>query len=391
MAVTNWGQLSLLSYNINLNELGVYTLSLAFITPMFQFSNLQLRLLFVSDRQKIHPFESYFSLRILTNIFSIVFILMLSLIVFNDTKNLFICFLLTMTYVADSFIDIFNAKQHSNDNLKLVSYSTILRGLSGITGLSIGVLVFDNLLIAITLAFIFKVVSLIFFDYGGFKKESNKIIIEINSHAKKLFIWSIPMGLSLVIASLNVNVAKYFINYKFGLEIQGIYSTLSYVVVIGNMFIGAIGNALMVKISDYYHSNMIQKLKISVNIFLIITFISGVLLFALSYFFSYPFTSLVFSTKISVYSQYLTWIMGASIFMYLNSAIGFALTSVGIIKKQIWLSSISFLINILLNYLFFSITGVEYITLIFGFSFLIQFLVGYLIFVFKINYLEKIK
>ena len=385
LAFCNWGQLALLTKKLDLYTLGIYTLSLAISAPIFQFFNLQLRVLYVTHRDKKFNFTNFFTLRIISSLIVLFIAFILSFILFNDFFEIKIFLFVFVLYIIDAIIDIFNAKLHYNQKLIEISYSTILRSLMGFIGFVIGVFLFKSVVISLLLGILFKCIGLYFYDYNLFKKERNVIKVEFDKKVFELAKWALPMGLGLLISSLNINISRYFVNFLYGVEIQGVYSTLSYLIVIGNMFIGTFGNVILPKLAILYSDKKYVKMSLLNNYFLGITFVIGLALFLGSYFFGDFLIPVIFSDKIVNYSYLLAWIMGSAIFNYLSSAIGFTLTASNLIRQQAYIGVVVLMINLLLNILFYKNTSIQLITIFVGISFFVQFAISYYLFIKKIR------
>ena len=378
VAISNWAQLCLLARNSDLYFLGVYTLALAYSNPVYQFTGLQLRSLYVSDRKNDFSFNEYFSLRLFSIIFSIALGIVISYSLYRGHKNFSETFYISIgifiLYGIDGIIDIFNARHHYKQELTKVSCSIFLRSMLSLLGFGIGVFFYNSILIGLYVAILFKLLGSYFYDFKLFIKDEYKIKIKkgVYSLIKKSF----PLGISLLISSLNINVSKYFVSYSFGIEIQGVFSTMSYIIAIGTIFVATLGQVLLPKMAVLCaKGNFILLYKLHC-IFLCFVLLTGASIFIFSIFYGESFLKIVFSEDVACYKTIFPWIMGSSVFIYLSSANGYTLTASSITNEQVYLGLVSLVFNITLNFLFLNKITIELIIIFSTVAFIIQFVFG---------------
>lgn len=379
-AICNWGQLSLLTKSINLELLGIYTLSLAVINPLFQFLNLQLRMLYVTDRKDKISFTSYFNLRIITTLFAGFLTLIIGYFLFGDLYSNLILYLVFASYGIDAIIEIFNSRLHYNEELDKVGYSIILRSILGFIGLYLGIWISNDVVTALLISFIFKILSLVFFDYVNFdNKQLLRFNFKDNVNFKKIILLGVPLGGGLLISSLNINIPKYLINMKYGVEMQGVFSSMSFIIVLGNMSIGTVANVMLPKMSTYFSINRLKEVRILTLGLNLLSLIIGLVLLLFAYWYHKEIVTLCFSESISEYSYLLVPIFVSAIFMYLNSAIGYSLITARLNKFIFKISCVSLLLHIVVGYFLLNYMELETIIYLSGFIFLGQYLVSLLV------------
>ncbi len=379
VALFNWAQLSLITKTTSLTIVGIYTLALSISNPVFQFFNLQLRSVFVSDRNKKYNFNQYFSLRILCSLCSLLLCFIINIFFYiNNYEYFIISFMISLLYLIDSLIDIFNARFHYEEMFLFVSLSNISRVVFSFLGIALGILFLRNYIIGFILAVIFKLFSLIFYDYLYLKSiKPIKINIDISKKLISLLRYSIPLGITVLIASLNINVSKYFVNIRFGIELQGAYSSIAYLYALGIFFIGSLGQIVMPKIANYYLLNKITYVKKIVYLYISFCFVVGIILYLISYYFGKQILLSFFSADIAVYSYLFSYIMLGAVFTFIQSGLGCCLTSVHIIKQQTYFSAIGLFVNFTVNILMIVFNNsIEYVPLANGISSLVQFILN---------------
>ena len=66
-----------------------------------------------------------------------------------------------------------------------------------------------------------------------------------------------------MLVNLNVNVPRYFIQWKLGTRELGIYSALAFLMSAGNLFVGALAQAVFVRLARFYARGSAARLRLS--------------------------------------------------------------------------------------------------------------------------------
>jgi O-antigen/teichoic acid export membrane protein len=69
---------------------------------------------------------------------------------------------------------------------------------------------------------------------------------------KKLFMLSLPVGITVMLVSLSVNIPRYFVEAWQGEAVLGIFGPMSYFIVLGNEVVLALGQSAAPRMARYY-------------------------------------------------------------------------------------------------------------------------------------------
>lgn len=391
LALCNYGQLTIVTRYLDLFNVGIFTLALAISNPLFQFFNLQLRSVLVTDRNRKFLFDEYFTLRIISTIAVMIIGLSISLIKFDLSANSIVFILIFLSYGLDALIDIFNAEQHYHQKFTTIAFSSVLRGSAGILGIVIGLVFFDNFLIALNLVLILKLISFFTFDYRIHKKANLTARLVLNKNILRIVNISVSLGFTLLIVSLNVNLSKYFVEWHYGTEIQGSFSTMSYLVVIGTLFVATVGQILLPKLAIFYNNAQFDLLRRINYGYIIGAVFLGVTLWLISIPMGSSLITFLFSEKVISQSEIFPNLMFSAIFIYCAATQGYALTSIRRLHVQPFICGLSLIVNLILNLFYGSSYGIKGIIYFTGISFFLQFFVSFIIFELSTKTTEKPK
>lgn len=374
-AFAQWLQLSFISKLSDTNILGLYTLALGVVSPVFMFSSFQLRTLLVTDVQKTYKVNDFFNFRLLMNLLSIIIVIILMFFI-NNEEILFLLLLISGQKVLESFSELFNTKQQKLENMNILAFSLFFKGLALVISISTCLFFFKSLELGLVLNIIFLIMIIILYDYRFYKKyDFEKLFLNINKVSfKKIFLKGLPLGIVLLIISLNANIAKYFLENFEGTKIQAVYSSLSYILIIGVFVLDAVGQAFIPKLSKYFFSNDFIQLRKLSFFFIMMSFLIGGVLFLGSFFFGEKILKILFNDYIATFHVFFSYYMLVSILVFIASSLGYILTSIGEFRIQPFINGVILILNIILSYFFIKSNGLYGTLLVLGICFSVQIL-----------------
>lgn len=379
-AFAQWLQISLISKYSSIDTLGFFTLALGIISPVFMFTGLQLRTLIITDAESEHEFSTFFNLRILTSVLSLIIIVLIG--VFLPNKELFpFLFLLSFQKILEGLSELFNSKQQQQEKIENLALSLSLKGISIIFSIWLGLIVFQSLFIGLLLILFFYIIILFFNDYRNYKKEApQKFTFKAPFHEiRKLIIKGLPLGIVLLVISLNANVSKYFLEAYCGTEKQAIYSSISYILIIGLFILDSLGQTFVPRLSKYYYNAEFYQFKKLTTTFVALSFFIGACLYLFSLFFGDIALKFLFNEKISEYSVFLSNYLLVSILIFIASSLGYTLTAMGEFKVQPFINITILLVNIILSFFLIEKYELNGVIIGLGACFSIQIIITFVI------------
>lgn len=344
-AFSQWVILIFLARMTTQENLGQYSLALAIVTPVFAIFNLQLRPLYILDLngEQKYRYSNFYYLRLIT---SIVALFVCLFVCFFSNVSFFVVVLVAFLKFFEAYSDIIYAYYNAHDQTKLISKSLFIKGVFSVGGMLIG-LYFFNFYIALILFLL-----IYFFVWLGL---DNSYIVRTNELKKIRIDYSImnlaiPMGVSLGIVTLQSNIPRLFLGHYIGVKAVGVFTVLSYFIIVGSIFINSICQYLSPRLTRAWNSNKNEFRKI---LFLAITIAGslGVIAIIVSYFFGEFFLNLIYGEIYKEYTYEFNLIMIAGFILYICTVLGYTLTAIGFIKKQAFLFSIVLIFSLLISYL----------------------------------------
>ncbi|USL43541.1 oligosaccharide flippase family protein [Priestia megaterium] len=309
-------------------EVGEFGLAVAITGPIYMFFSMQLRSMYVTDRDKKYKFIDYMSLCLVNATIALVVTV---LCVLNKPSEMV---LLVLLYSIAKFLqtlgEIVYGKMQREEKLVLVGVSNCLKGIVSLFFFSIIFYITRELVLA-TLGIViswFLVLYLYDLPRSNLERTTQlfKGLMNIKFHnMKNLWMLALPLGLISLLYSFNTNITRYFVTYYFDETALGYFTACAYLMMIGNTFIGAVGQTLSSRMATYYNistsNKKFNKLLISMVLFGLLI---GVLTTILTSLLGSDILTIFYGSEYSHYSILLTLLMSATIIRYPAEFIGYA-------------------------------------------------------------------
>ena len=378
-AFSQWVILIFFARMTNQENLGQYALALAIVTPIFAVGNLQLRPLYILDvnSEQKYTYTHFYYLRLICSFIALACCLVLGLF-FN--VSILVLLLVGLLKFFESYSDIIYAYYNAHDQTQLISKSLFLKGTLSVLVVAVGLYLFDFYTTLILFLFVYLVVWL-FIDnlYIQKTQEIKKMSLDLGIMKS-----AIPMGISLGIVTLQSNIPRLFLDQYASIEAVGIFTVLSYFIIVGSIFINSICQYLSPRLTHAWNHNRAYFKKL-LSMALLVAGGLGLIAIFLSYFMGEFVLNLVYGAEYVAYTDAFVLTMVAGFILYLATVLGYTLTAIGFIKQQVYLFSIVLIFSVLVSYLCipeYGIIGGIYTLMV---SYLVQCVLSLLVVLFRLK------
>ena len=378
-AFSQWVILIFFARMTNQENLGQYALALAIVTPIFAVGNLQLRPLYILDvnSEQKYTYTHFYYLRLICSFIALACCLVLGLF-FN--VSILVLLLVGLLKFFESYSDIIYAYYNAHDQTQLISKSLFLKGTFSVLAVAVGLYLFDFYTTLILFLMVYLVVWLCIDNlYIQKTQEIKKMSLDL-----EIMKSAIPMGISLGIVTLQSNIPRLFLDQYASIEAVGIFTVLSYFIIVGSIFINSICQYLSPRLTHAWNHNRAYFKKL---LFMALLVAGGLGLIAifLSYFMGEFVLNLVYGAEYVAYTDAFVLTMVAGFILYLATVLGYTLTAIGFIKQQVYLFSIVLIFSVLVSYLCipeYGIVGGIYTLMV---SYLVQCVLSLLVVLFRLK------
>ena len=378
-AFSQWAILIFFARMTNQENLGQYALALAIVTPIFAVGNLQLRPLYILDvnSEQKYTYTHFYYLRLICSFIALACCLVVGLF-FN--VSILVLLLVGLLKFFESYSDIIYAYYNAHDQTQLISKSLFLKGTLSVLAVAVGLYLFDFYTALILFLFVYLVVWLVIDNlYIQKTQEIKKMSLDL-----EIMKSAIPMGISLGIVTLQSNIPRLFLDQYASIEAVGIFTVLSYFIIVGSIFINSICQYLSPRLTHAWNHNRAYFKKL-LSMALLVAGGLGLIAIFLSYFMGEFVLNLVYGAEYVAYTDAFVLTMVAGFILYLATVLGYTLTAIGFIKQQVYLFSIVLIFSVLVSYLCipeYGIIGGIYTLMV---SYLVQCVLSLLVVFFRLK------
>jgi O-antigen/teichoic acid export membrane protein len=146
---------------------------------------------------------------------------------------------------------------------------------------------------------------------------------------------ALPLGIVAMLVNLNVNVPRYFIQWKLGTRELGIYSALAFLMSAGNLLVGALAQAVFVPLARFYAQGRRRAFTFLLLKLLGIGTVLGVGGIVVAWVAGAKLLALIYRPEYAAESRLLVWFMVVAWIGYLGQFLGCGMTSARLFVHQI--------------------------------------------------------
>jgi O-antigen/teichoic acid export membrane protein len=345
-----WGMLVIIAKVGSAELVGQFALGLAITAPVLMFSNLQMRGVQATDAKREYSFGDYLGLRLITTLLALLIIAGIILVSGYGWETALVVLLVGVAKAFEAVSDIFYGLLQQYERMNRIAISMVLRGFLALAVLGLIIFFTHSMVWGVLGMALSWGLVLVFYDLWagnnvlasalkpGEKTGLGKNYIAPRWHWPNLLklTWlALPLGLVMMFISLNTNLPRYFLEHYSGERELGIFAALSYLVIVGNTIVGALGQAASPRLSRHYaagdkaafRSLMVKLALLGGFIGLagaLVALVAGPLILTIFY-----------RSEYAAYSDVFFWLMVVAGFGYVASFLGYGLTAARYFRSQL--------------------------------------------------------
>lgn len=283
-AASQWGMLVVLAKLGSPEMVWQFTLGLAVTAPVIMFGNLQLRQIQITDVKQQYVFGDYLGLRLICLGLSLLTIAIITLVTGYRWEVCLVILTIGLSKAIESISDVFHGLFQFHERMDRIAISLSIKGPLSLLMLAIGVYTTNTVLggaigltatwAAILLCYDIPRGLAILKTAPAHSDEADRPSIPRREHLahwlqprfdlhvlRSLVTLSLPLGLVMMLISLNANVPRYFIERYLGERELGIFSALSYLMIAGGIVVSALGQSASPRLAKYYAAGNSKEYK----------------------------------------------------------------------------------------------------------------------------------
>ena len=344
-----WSMLVALAKLGSPEMVGQFALALAITAPIMMLSMLQLRAVQATDAKGEYEFGHYLALRLIT---SFVALLVVGGVAFISGYRKDIALLIVATGLfktMESVSDAYHGLMQKHERIDLIAVGQIIKGLLFLTALAVAVRLSGSLLLGVMAMAVSSLAVLI-----GFDRERSLCLIEASNRRTARPVWewrrlaallrlALPLGIVMLLVSLNTNIPNYVIERYLGERELGYFAALAYLQVAHSLLVNAVGHAVTPRFSQYYSSNNRKAFfQLLIRVSSLGLFV-GILIVAIASLFGQELLAAIYKPEYAAHARVLLCLMVAAAFSTMTGCFNCAVLGARCFRLTLGISAIMLL------------------------------------------------
>lgn len=349
-----WGALVALAKLSSPVLVGQYSLGVAIAMPVISLTGLQIRSVIASDVRETYKFGDYVGFRLFSIALAVLVILTIPFVLHSGPLMTLLTSVIGLSLAVENISEVYYARLQSIDRMDRIAKSQILRAPLSLLALGLGVYFTGRLSWGVAAMVLVRAAVLLGYDrrvqtQSSEPLESNspesraafehlKEIVRPRWELRKMgrILWlALPLGIVAMLVNLNVNIPRYFIQWKLGTRELGIYSALAFLMSAGNLLVNALAQAVFVRLARLYAQGRRRAFIFLLLKLLAIGTVLGVGGIVVAWIAGAKLLAIIYRPEYAAESRLLMWFMVVAWIGYLGQFLGSAMTSARLFVHQI--------------------------------------------------------
>ena len=347
-----WGMIVVLAKLGNAEMVGRFALGFAITAPVILFANLQLRAVQATDATGEYDFGHYLGLRLISTSLALVVILGITCLAGYRLETAAVILVIGVAKAMESFSDVYYGLLQKWERMDRIAISMMIKGPLSLLALGACVYLTGSVFWGVVGVALSWGVTLLLYDVpnaaslskhrmcspSGATQPASELpwtlrpcwdVAQLGTLAGRAF----PLGVVMMLISLNTNIPRYFIESFQGERELGIFASMAYVVVVATIITGALGQSASPKLAAYYaHGDMGRFYALLSKLVTLIALL-GVLGIGIALIAGRWLLTVVYDAEIASHSDVFAWLMAATAFAAAGSILGYAITATRLYHK----------------------------------------------------------
>lgn len=340
-AACQWGILIAIAKLGTPAMLGEFALGLAVSAPVFMFTALQLRAVLATDTHDEYRFGHYLAVRILGTAIGL-----LAIVIFVDMAafqrgTAAVILLVSLAKTAETFSDIIYGLWQKHERFARIAIALTGRGIGSLAAVAAVLRYTQNISWSIAAMALVWILWLLTFERDGARRVLKRFSPQEHfrpdwqwDQCKKLVVLALPLGVVILLLSLNANIPRYFVERYLGEAALGYFAAMAYVFVAGNTVMAAIGQSALPRLARHFKSDppAFKRLLTTMSLIGAAVGFAGI---AVALIWGRMVLQLLYRVDYAAYSGVFAWLMVAAAVGYVGSMLGYGMMAARAYRAQV--------------------------------------------------------
>ncbi|MDZ5784215.1 lipopolysaccharide biosynthesis protein [Marinococcus luteus] len=361
--MSQWALIALIIHFSSVELAGLYTLALGLAAPFFLFFNLNLRSVQVTDQESEYTFEDYHLFRMVTSTAAFLFVAATALVMNYEASLVWIIAIMGLVKALEAQSDICHGLFQKKENMQYIAFSKLARGTVNVLSFFIVLMMTESLLAALCTMAAANIITLWLVDMKNVQKVHRFRLADMRLSRRKLSMFrhflllGFPLGIAGALDVLNINIQRVIIEQVNGLEQLGYYASIVYIIMAGQMFIGALSQACLPRLRTQWSGDIKQYVRLLRNL-LVVSALLGAAFVLVVVMAGDVLLSVIYDESFTAYHHIFVLASIAAFFWYSGGFLNIALLATRMFKHQVIIYAVSFAVTAGFSLYFVSAFGI---------------------------------
>jgi O-antigen/teichoic acid export membrane protein len=341
-----WGMLVVLAKLGTPEWVGQFALGLAVTAPILLFANLQLRAVQATDVTDQYQFGHYLALRLLMlGLAAVSFVVVIVAGNFGVATALVVA-AVGLAKIFESLSDVFYGLLQKHERMDRIAKSMMIKGPLSLCALAAGTYLTQSVAVGVVAMAAVWLCVLLFYDIRNGKAMLRAVTaawamtrpwqpLWSKTTLRRLAWLAAPLGVVMMLNSLNVNLPRYFVEHHLGQWQLGIFAALAYLQVAESTVINALGQSATPRLAAHFaahRSRLFRRLNLQL---LGIGLAIGCVGVLVAVFFGRALLTLIYRPQYAEYSDTFVVLLTGAALANVAAFLGYGLTAARRFRIQI--------------------------------------------------------
>lgn len=338
----SWAMLVALAKLGTAETVGRFALGLAVTTPVILFSNLQLRTIQATDAERKYPFRDYLGLRLA--MLALAQVVIVGIVFFSSYQPelALTVIVIGIGKAIDAVSDVIYGLLQQHEQMDRISKSMIMKGILSLVMLSLGQYLTHSVVWASVGWSVASLIVMVFYDLRSGMIILNRLPATNDSpHPRfdprmltRLTWLALPLGITMLLISLNANIPRYFIAANSGEKGLGVFAALAALAMAGTTITSALGQSAAPRLARHYAAGESHEFRVLLLKLMLIAALLGGAGILVALIAGRPMLTLLYQPEYAARNDVFAWLLVGAGVSYFASFIGYATTAARYFKLQ---------------------------------------------------------
>jgi O-antigen/teichoic acid export membrane protein len=325
-AACQWAILSLFAKLGSQEMLGEYALAIAITTPVVMLSHLNLRAVLATDIAGKQSFGDYLAVRLAATFLGLAAVAIIGCSTANSVSMAVVVLGAGIAQSAENVSDLYYGAMQRRERMDWIARSMMARAMVSVAALRV--------LLAATHSIVPSVIALagarlaVLLNYDRRVGSVGERLARSGLRAQLAILRvALPLGIVLMLASLNANLPRYEIERRMGTPALGAFAAVASFMTPGNTVINALGQAATPRLARYFaECGRVHFLRLALQL-VALALALGVVGVVVAAMLGAPILRILYRPEYAQYASLLTQVMAAAVPAYMAGILGYVITS----------------------------------------------------------------